>query len=141
MGHSAKILTFKSSVYFINLHNINHSEIFYKCDMKKDLCASELAYFFLKCQPKDTTFLFKPCFAYVPTTLPYMFAHFIYTACSNSQQEPKIPSFPATSVNLPTILHGCYLGRSNVMSASQSITTRNHHITERALCWGQKGRR
>lgn len=70
-----------------------------------------------------------------------MFASFIYAAYSNSQGELKIPSFPATSVNLPTILHSYYLEGSNIISASQSIATRNHHLTERALCWGEKGRR
>lgn len=70
-----------------------------------------------------------------------MFAHFIYAACSNSQGEPKIPSFPATSVNPLAILHGCYLDGSNITSASQSIAARNPCITERALCWEEKGRR
>lgn len=97
--------------------------------------------FFPKHQPKDTTFLFKPCFACVPATLLHMFAYFIYAARSNSQGEPKIPSFPATSVNLPTVLHGCSLDGINIMSASKSITTKNHRITERSLCWGEKGRR
>lgn len=110
--------------------------------MKKDLSVSELAYYFPKCQPKDITFLFKPCFAYVLTTTRlYSFAYFIYAAHSNSQGEPKIPSFPVNSLNLPTILHGFYPDGSNVMSASQSIAAGNRRITQRGLCWEEKGRR
>lgn len=98
------------------------------------MCASELAYLFPKCQC-----LFKPCFAYVPTTMQlYMFAYFIYAAHSNSQGEPKIASFPATTINLPTILHGCYLGGSNITSASQSYCHQklSYHRT-RSLLGGE----
>jgi len=103
--------------------------------MKEDLCVSESVYF-PKCQPKDTIFLFKLCFTCVPaTTLLYMFAYyFIYASHSNSQGQPKFPSFSATAVDLHTILHGCYLEGRNIMSASQSIATRNHRTTKTAHC-------
>lgn len=103
--------------------------------MKKDFCAVELVCFLLKCQPKDATFLYKPCFVCVATTLLYMLPYFIYAARSKWQGESQIPSFPATSVNLLTILHGCYLDGSNLTSTSQSVASRKHCIMERAFWW------
>lgn len=74
---------------------------------------------FPKCQPKDTTLLFKYCFGYVLTT-KILNSYFIYATRSKWQGELKIPSFQPL-LNLTTTLCGCYPDGNNVMSASQRI--------------------
>lgn len=81
--------------------------------------------FFPKCQLKDTTFLFKCCFAYVLTAKILYVCQFHLCSTQQLTRRTQNSLFPATSINLPITLRGCY--PDIIMSASQRITTRNHY--------------
>lgn len=93
---------------------------------------------FPKCQPKDATFLFKYCFAYL-LTIKILNSYFIYATCNKLQGELKIPSFQPR-LNLKTTLCGCYLDGNDVMSPSQRTTSEIITPLNRLSPGGRAGR-